>query len=90
MRSRVRRRYRVVVRRRVAKTTSVVTAGLAVAALVIELTVSHGPADLFWFLFAVLLLVSSYALRHHARTLSIYESHDQASGHDTSRGDAQR
>jgi TRAP-type mannitol/chloroaromatic compound transport system permease small subunit len=79
-----------VVRPRVAKTISVVTAGLAGAALVIELTVSHGLADLFWFLFAVLLVIASYALRHHARTLSIYQSHDQAGGDDTSRGDAKR
>jgi hypothetical protein len=47
---------------------------LAVAALVIELTVSHGWADMFWFLFAVFLLVSSYALRHHARSQLLYGS----------------
>lgn len=55
-----------------AKSASVVFAVLGVIALVIEFTVSHGWADLFWFLFAVLLLASSYALQHHSRTVLIY------------------
>lgn len=65
---------------RVVKLISAAAAVLAVAALVIELTVSHGRADLFWFLFAVFLLVSSYALRHHARSVLLYDRRDGADG----------
>lgn len=65
---------------RAAKVIAAVAAVLAMVALAIELTVSHGWADLFWFLFAALLLVSSYALQHYARTVTIYRDRDGTSG----------
>lgn len=65
---------------RAAKVISAVAAVLAMVALGIELTVSHGWADVFWFLFAALSLVSSYALQHHARTVTIYRDRDGPSG----------
>lgn len=58
-----------VVSSRVAVIISVVAAILAFGAVAIEFTVSHGRADLFWFLAAVLLLMSSYALRRYARSI---------------------
>ena len=58
-----------VVSSRVAVIISVVAAVLAVGAVAIEFTVSHGRADLYWFLAAVLLLMSSYALRRYARSV---------------------
>ena len=64
---------------RAAKVISTVAAVLAIVALAIELTVSHGWADLFWFLFAALLLVSSYALQHYARAVTIYRDRDETS-----------
>jgi len=64
---------------RAAKVISAATAVLAMVALAIELTVSHGWADLFWFLFAALLLVSSYALQHYTRTVTIYHDRDGTS-----------
>ncbi len=65
---------------RAAKVISAAAAVLATVALAIELTVSHGWADLFWFLFAALLLVSSYALQHYARSVTIYRDRDGPSG----------
>ena len=64
---------------RAAKVISAATAVLAMVALAIELTVSHGWADIFWFLFAALLLVSSYALQHYARAVTIYRDRDETS-----------
>ena len=45
---------------------------LAAAALTIELTVSHGLADLVWLAFAVLLLGASYVVRARVRRTNVY------------------
>lgn len=65
---------------RAAKVISAATAVLAMVALAIELTVSHGWAGLLWLLFAALLLLSSYALQHYARSITIYRDRDGPSG----------
>lgn len=45
---------------------------VALAALMIELTVSHGSTDVFWLVFALLTLAASYAIRARSRRATVY------------------
>jgi hypothetical protein len=46
---------------------------LAAVALTVELTVSHGLADMVLFAFAVLLLGASYVMRARIRRANVYD-----------------
>jgi hypothetical protein len=44
----------------------------AAVALAVELTLSHGSADAFWFAVVGILMVASYIVRARARRATLY------------------